>query len=1112
MQAAGDSTDVFVQGYRLWPQFGFDAPVPLRELSKIPDEIVLKAAGVPIPPAGSTRIPQETVLRGLRARVKNLTIQQLISTREGERWWDKNGSDVTLTLDLKDKNSLGYRRFQESKKRLARLKERNKSRAFFEDAESREADCGRDEDGRFGNDNDCQGGAGTAVAAPGDAWKESPSKKESWTAEDLKSSSPIAGGEKMRSVVFKNPAKIAAGLDGGILPEGSTIDDLVAIGGGAVRDADLQVSGTSKYDIEMSLDAPADPAEPDGWRVTSSVSVFREDDDGGFFVDYSLLDIDPPQEIQDVGRLLTDPFQPPDEETIRQVTSVMMQRMTESLAAAQKLGAVAVQTLAIGSSSRRDKFKGYRLWPQFGFDGPIPPRALSRLEEDVDAAGLSPEAMNKWNSGEPLTVQDVIATREGKRWWDENGAATEMRLDFSDTASRGYQRFKKMLDRLPRLRDRNKSRDWVGWIDDLESRDADCGRDESGRFGPRNQCQEEGDSQPAASVRVSGDVSKSLDTLKIDQSDVVRLAGAEGGSVFMRPAPDMATNFSGASMPVLVSWEKPLGGIDYGLSGSSAVGTNSDGEPVLYHSTITVEPGAADTPAKKHAAARAFYEVMAKSLEEARKSGFSEVRFNAAGSKSDKSWKGYTIWPRMGFDAPIPGDIREKLPDSLSHAKSLLDLHATREGTEWWANNGREVDISFRLGDPGSPQAKIMARWLKKFGTSRRDMPLGAGDGWLSPADLARFDELWEEIWDEGDLDEYEWVEKRSADCGRTDDGKFGRDNKCQEDAGPSDKKPVGKKSYHEAATPLDVKRIRESVSRGDIEAASKNIKLLMEAMPPSAVAREFGFTSFDADGSFDKSAKKQGGIIGFLRGDPAESASRHLAKLMVASQHAPELKSASINFMPYRTWLDDLADQAGIKSLAKRMKLFAMTSGVKASCDLTTGELRVIEDRAGDEKSLSQAYERGWFSTDDPSHYVLHEYAHRLQHDVLASWAGGSDKVKIEDIGRLRQQALDVISDIANNRYFRADLSQPQPPADASSDMLSRAMDISQYGMTDPLEFLAEYWTGVTLGYVRNDEQFDEVFRACDLAPPKKSESAPARYGDGHVADRLRGKRKERK
>jgi hypothetical protein len=405
-----------------------------------------------------------------------------------------------------------------------------------------------------------------------------------------------------------------------------------------------------------------------------------------------------------------------------------------------------------------------------------------------------------------------------------------------------------------------------------------------------------------------------------------------------------------------------------------------------------------------------------------------------------------------------------------------------------------------------------MARWLKKFGTSRRDMPLGAGDGWLSPADLARFDELWEEIWDEGDLDEYEWVEKRSADCGRTDDGKFGRDNKCQEDAGPSDKKPVGKKSYHEAATPLDVKRIRESVSRGDIEAASKNIKLLMEAMPPSAVAREFGFTSFDADGSFDKSAKKQGGIIGFLRGDPAESASRHLAKLMVASQHAPELKSASINFMPYRTWLDDLADQAGIKSLAKRMKLFAMTSGVKASCDLTTGELRVIEDRAGDEKSLSQAYERGWFSTDDPSHYVLHEYAHRLQHDVLASWAGGSDKVKIEDIGRLRQQALDVISDIANNRYFRADLSQPQPPADASSDMLSRAMDISQYGMTDPLEFLAEYWTGVTLGYVRNDEQFDEVFRACDLAPPKKSESAPARYGDGHVADRLRGKRKERK
>jgi hypothetical protein len=911
MQAAGDSTDVFVQGYRLWPQFGFDAPVPLRELSKVPDEIVLKAAGVPIPPAGSTRIPQETVLRGLRARVKNLTIQQLISTREGERWWDKNGSDVTLTLDLKDKNSLGYRRFQESKKRLARLKERNKSRAFFEDAESREADCGRDEGGRFGNDNDCQAGAGTATAKPDESWKAS-GRDKAWDSRRLKKSSPIKGGEAMASVKFEGPKQIAKTMSE-ILPGRATIDDVATIGGGAVRAGEMTISSEKNSgEIKVELLMPVSPDKPDEWKVYSGVSVL-DNGDGGFFVNYDLLDVWPPGDGAE-SVLNTDS---PDDAMTSRISSIMMERMLDSLMTAERLGATAAETVAVGTGDELDKFKGYRLWPQFGFDGEINSTTSSRIEEDVDSVGLSDDARAKWDAGEPLNVQDIVSTREGRLWWDANGTSTGMSIDFSKKDSAGYRQYQKMQRLLPRLRERNKSRDWVGWIDDLESRDADCGRDEGGRFGagnecagyrgshkapqadgyaksadslagiypddvysddagrlyghgdkslddesarvvrrlkgkpdepvrifravpeiaddaispgdwvtinkqyakqhgestlggnykivsavvparhifndgnsihewgydpkpkkegraadcgrdeggrfgPRNQCQEEGDSQPAASVRVSGDVSKSLDTLKIDQSDVVRIAGAEGGSVFMRPAPDMATSFSGASMPVLVSWEKPLGGIDYGLSGSSAVGTNSDGEPVLYHSTITVEPGAADTPAKKHAAARAFYEVMAKSLEEARNSGFSEVRFNAAGSKSDKSWKGYTIWPRMGFDAPIPGDIREKLPDSLSHAKSLLDLHATREGTEWWANNGREVDISFRLGDPGSPQAKIMARWLKKFGTSRRDMPLGAGDGWLSPADLARFDELWEEIWDEGDLDEYEWEDGKA--------------------------------------------------------------------------------------------------------------------------------------------------------------------------------------------------------------------------------------------------------------------------------------------------------------------------------------------------------------
>jgi hypothetical protein len=51
----------------------------------------------------------------------------------------------------------------------------------------------------------------------------------------------------------------------------------------------------------------------------------------------------------------------------------------------------------------------------------------------------------------------------------------------------------------------------------------------------------------------------------------------------------------------------------------------------------------------------------------------------------------------MGFDAEIPSDLVEKLPESLSHAKTLLDLHVSSEGQAWWKENGRDIDVSIEL-------------------------------------------------------------------------------------------------------------------------------------------------------------------------------------------------------------------------------------------------------------------------------------------------------------------------------------------------------------------------------------------------------------------------------
>lgn len=714
MAAAGDAEDKYLQGYRLWPQFGFDGEVP--NLSEVPDEIVLKAAGIDIPPAGSTRIPHATVIRSLRSRVRSLTVQQLISVREGDRWWDENGTDVSLSLDLTDKTSLGYKRYQEAKKSLARLKERNKSRDWLDwldELESRDADCGRDEGGRFGTGNDCGAGDGQPSAKEDSKARDarikqaSKSLPQSIAATDAKSLglvshrpfSPVGVSKNSENLPIKSDEELRRALRGMTGARGSQVPQSELVG--AHRGLD------KGHPVDLRIDINA-------FENFDTYAVTVHEHAGG-------KGVGKPIGFDSLVRLGGRVSFSSDENVATKI--------------AMGIGKTPIATVKGMFDPSRDIPSDIDSWTPVGFDPKKAAYFYDKRTGDEVTGGT-----------DAVSVGNSVFVRVPEYANPPRNAARQYR-------SAGF---------------------WG-----LESRDADCGRDEGGRFGSGNKCQEDaggtapekvtwsagsGDppfegAEKAASVSVSGnkEVTDSLDTLGVDKSSIVDLAGAAGGSVFIRPAPDLTTKLPGGVLPVLISWDRPLGGVDYGIEGSSAVGKNDKGESILYHSTLTVDPRAKDTPAKRHAAATAFYRMMSESVQAARKAGISEVRFNASGSKVDKSWKGYTIWPRMGFDAPLPADLKAKLPETLSHAKSLLDLHATREGTQWWDENGREVDVSFRLDDPSSPQARIMSRFIKRFSTNRRDMPLGAGDGWLSPADLARFDELWEEIWDEGDLDEYEY-------------------------------------------------------------------------------------------------------------------------------------------------------------------------------------------------------------------------------------------------------------------------------------------------------------------------------------------------------------------
>jgi GNAT superfamily N-acetyltransferase len=72
---------------------------------------------------------------------------------------------------------------------------------------------------------------------------------------------------------------------------------------------------------------------------------------------------------------------------------------------------------------------------------------------------------------------------------------------------------------------------------------------------------------------------------------------------------------------------------------------------------------------------------------------------------------GYHVWPRMGFDGPIPPKLIGQLPAELAGARKLSDLMATQAGRDWWKTHGTTVQVAFDLAD-GSLSRKLLAAYL----------------------------------------------------------------------------------------------------------------------------------------------------------------------------------------------------------------------------------------------------------------------------------------------------------------------------------------------------------------------------------------------------------------
>lgn len=480
MSAAG-GPEYHLKGYRLWPQFGFDAFLEQSHkhvLSKAPAAVVEKVMRAARPDLFATRVPPPHAALVAALPQSEISIQQLISFREGDVWWDKNGTTIGMTLDLSDKKSLGYAKFQKRVSRLKRLKDRNQDRAFFEwleeEAEFRAgADCGRVEGGRFGPKNDCAGDGSVDSS-----WLDG--EQAYMKADEIAAAPPFKGAHVLEQFNVRDVPALVTALseDFGSL---KSVENIVTIGGGLRNNGKVSIDADS-YQIFVETTLPvSQDGSPSLGDIYSAVTILS--DDGTLTAQYDEMGLSP--EAMSAIEAGDDPESSSER---RRIASLVLERMTESLVAVENAGIVRADTIAAGSST--GALRGYRLWPQFGFDGQLTQRQEDRLTDAIEEGDivLTPEQSERKQAG-TLTVQDLIATTDGDRWWNDNGSIINLTLDFTDKSSPGYKRFERMKKMLGRLKERNKSRS--AFDEGVEYRKEDCGRVEGGKFAPKNDCASE---------------------------------------------------------------------------------------------------------------------------------------------------------------------------------------------------------------------------------------------------------------------------------------------------------------------------------------------------------------------------------------------------------------------------------------------------------------------------------------------------------------------------------------------------------------------------------------------------------------------------------------------
>jgi GNAT superfamily N-acetyltransferase len=176
-----------------------------------------------------------------------------------------------------------------------------------------------------------------------------------------------------------------------------------------------------------------------------------------------------------------------------------------------------------------------------------------------------------------------------------------------------------------------------------------------------------------AKVTVKGDVADFRKTLKkvapkLRANDLADLAGASGEATVLAGVTSQGKVMATATAR------------DYKVS-------------VTITSKTTVRVTTLDVPLNRQGKGIGG-EIMRQIIDKAEAAGFQRVTLKASRAADNA---GYTVWPKYGFDGPLPASIRKILPEALKDAKTLGELLKLPGGRLWWSKNGVTIELVRKL-------------------------------------------------------------------------------------------------------------------------------------------------------------------------------------------------------------------------------------------------------------------------------------------------------------------------------------------------------------------------------------------------------------------------------